>query len=152
VPAGPYTLLRFGGVDAAWPRRLTIVAAVAVATAVASGCGGASTYAGLTRDEAETRVETTLRAAEDEGRVARELAEELAGTPQEAMGSIGGADGLETAGARATRAGATLVKGAAPSNEAAWVGAYGLEGVGATLTLCVYVWDSGSAVDVRASC
>lgn len=132
-------------------RRLAAVAA-AVAIVVAGGCGGATTYAGLTRDEAEARVDATLGTAEADGTVARELAEELAGTPQEAMGRIGPAGDPATSGPRPIRDGATLREGAAPSGDPAWVGAYGLEGMGETLTLCLYVWDGGSTVDVRTSC
>jgi hypothetical protein len=129
------------------------VAALAAVVLVAAACGaGEEGHAGLTRAEADERILAALDDAQSEGAVARELTEAIAGTPQEAMGRAGGS-GLGGAGPRVDRAGRTVAEAAVPgSGEEAWVGSFALAGVGSALSLCVYVWDGGSAVEARTRC
>jgi hypothetical protein len=131
-----------------------IAAAVAAAGVLAAAsCGGGSDgYAGLSRAQANDRVAALARDAQADGTLARQLNEALAGSPQEAMGRAGGVS-LGAGGPKLEGGAASLDEGKAPSTgEAAWVASFALAGIGSALTACVYVWDAGSAVDVRPSC
>ena len=147
-------LLSVRGRRSGEPRRVTaraaILAAVSLALA-AGGCGGSDEHAGLTRDEADARIADAAKEAEHSGLLAERLNAALAGSPQEAMGRAGGISlggGPKLAG-EPTR----VAEGEAPSTgEPAWVGSYALSGIGSALSACVYVWDEGSSVDVRADC
>jgi hypothetical protein len=132
-------------------RTAAATAAAAVVLALA-GCGGGSEdYAGLTRDEADGRVAEVAHQAEADGVLARRLSAAMAGSPQEAMGRAGGV--ALGAGPELSGEAASVVEGKAPqTGDAAWVGSYALAGIGSALSACVYVWDGGSAVDVRPSC
>jgi hypothetical protein len=131
-------------------RNAAALGAAALLAAVA--CGGSERYAGLTREEADARLASLLQRAESTGTVAEQVGEAMAGSPEEAMGRAG-ASTLGSRGPKVVREGATIRKGAAPeSGEAAWVGSYDLTGLGSALSLCVYVWDAGSRLDVRARC
>ena len=131
--------------------RTAAAVAAAVVLAGAGGCGGSDEYAGLTRDEADTRIAEAARGAQADGILARRLSAAMAGSPQEAMGRAGGVS--LGAGPRLAGDASSVVEGEAPgSGEPAWVGSFGLAGIGSALAACVYVWDGGSAVDVRASC
>jgi hypothetical protein len=126
--------------------------AAAVLALAACGGGGDDDHAGLTRAQADERIAAALAEAENEGAVERALQEAIAGTPQEAMGRAGGS-GLGGAGPKVLRAGRSVARAAAPgSGEEAWVGSYAVAGIGSALTLCVYVWDGGSAVEARTRC
>jgi hypothetical protein len=131
-----------------------IAAAVAAAGVLAAAaCGGGSDrYAGLSRGEADGRVTAAARDAESDGALARQLTEALSDSPQAAMGRAGGV-ALGGGGPKLTGGATSLKEGETPSTgEPAWVGSFALAGIGSALTACVYVWDGGSAVDVRPSC
>ena len=132
---------------------MKLAAACAVALLVVSGaCGGSERYAGLTGDEAGDRVAAAVAEAQGAGVVAKEVGEAMAGSPEEAMGRAGNSD-LRGAGPKVGPEREAVAHGAEPaSGREAWVGAYGIVGVGSALTLCVYVWDGGSSVDVRPRC
>jgi hypothetical protein len=119
---------------------------VALALAV-SACGGP--YAGLSREQADKRASTALRSAESDGTLQRELGQAIQETPTGAMGRAGAA----RLGAPPRLTGEKkLSEGSAPDGYDAWVGSYAIAGVGSALSVCVYVWDGGSAVDVRGRC
>jgi hypothetical protein len=123
--------------------------ALVLAVAVVAACGGEERYAGLTRGEAEARLASRLAVAEARGELGSRLGEAIAGTSEEAMARAGVADG---GAPRVSRDAAKIVRGETRAGTEAWVGRYVLAGVGSALAVCVYVGESGSAVDVRARC
>ena len=124
--------------------RFVLLAALALTV---SACGGP--YAGLTREQADKRASEALTSAQSDGTLRRELGQAIQETPTGAMGRAGAA----TLGTSPRLTGDnTLSEGAAPDGYDAWVGSYAIAGVGSALSACVYVWDGGSAVDVRERC
>jgi hypothetical protein len=123
--------------------RVVLLAALAL---VSSGCGGP--YAGLTREQADERAVAALRSAQSDGTLVRELGQAIEQTPTGAMGRAGGA----TLGKVPPVTGKKLSEGTSPDGYDAWVASYALAGLGSALSVCVYVWDGGSAVDVRERC
>ena len=123
--------------------RVVLLAALAL---VSSGCGGP--YAGLSREQADERATAALRSAQSDGTLVRELGQAIQQTPTGAMGRAGGA----TLGTVPPVTGKKLSEGTAPDGYEAWVASYALAGLGSALSVCVYVWDDGSAVDVRERC
>ena len=122
-------------------------AVAALAAVLLAGCGGGGGYAGLTREEADAKLEQVAATAEADGTAGRELAE-LSSAGDEAMSRAGGAD----LGSVRLVAEADVSRGKTPAGKDAWVAAYGLQGVGSAAVLCVYVSDEDSSVDVRAAC
>lgn len=122
-----------------------LLTAAAASLAVAAGCGGADRYAGLTEEQAGERIVAALKDAEQNGTMPAGIG--APPTTEEAMGRPGG-NALGTESPRFVPAG-SAVRGAAPSGDPAWVTA--LAGPG-QLTLCVYVWDDGSALAARRRC
>ena len=114
---------------------------------VVSGCGG--TYAGLSKDEASERAGQALRIAQADGTITRRLGRAIEQTPTGAMGRAGSA----TLGSRPRITGEReLAKGATPAGDDAWIASYATAGLGSAMSICVYVWDGGSDVDVRERC
>ena len=128
-------------------------ASLAAAVLAVAACGGGDDdHGGLTQAQADERILAALERAESEGAVERELAEAIARTPQEAMGRAGGS-WLRGVGPKVVRDGRNVLRAAVPgSGEEAWVGSFALAGIGSALSLCVYVWDGGSAVEARTRC
>ena len=126
---------------------MRLAAVAALAAVLLAGCGGGGGYAGLTREDAEAKLERVAAAAEADGTAGRELAE-LSSAGDEAMSRAGGAD---LASVRLS-ADADVSQGTTPAGKEAWVAAYALQGVGSAAVLCVYVSDEESSVDVRADC
>jgi hypothetical protein len=112
-------------------RRALLLAVVALA-----GCGGDSTYAGLTEDEAAVSAD-------------RKAAELLEGDADGAMGRAGGSvPGVPLV---------TLGPRPAPEERAfngreAWLFSYEVTGTRTGSRACVYVWDGGAAVEVADEC
>lgn len=126
-------------------------ALVAAAALLLAACGGAESYAGLTRDEADERISAALARAKVDGTIQREVGRALAGTSGEAMGRAGGRP-LGSIGPTAARDGGRLAKRTAPGGAHAWVRSYALAGLGSAVSLCVYAWDGGDDVRVRSAC
>ena len=124
--------------------RFVLLAALAL---VVSGCGG--TYAGVSKNEASERAARALQVAQADGTLTRRLGRAIEQTPTGAMGRAGSA----TLGSRPRITGEReLAKGATPAGDDAWVVSYATAGLGSAMSICVYVWDRGSDVDVRERC
>ena len=124
--------------------RIVLLAALAL---VASGCGG--TYAGLSKDQASDRAAQALRTAQADGTITRRLGRAIEQTPTGAMGRAGSA----TLGSKPRITGVReLTQGATSAGDDAWIASYATAGLGSAMSICVYVWDGGSDVDVRERC
>jgi hypothetical protein len=113
-----------------------------------SACGGGE-YAGLSREEAGQRAGDALRAAQSDGTTTRELGQAIQETPTGAMGRAGSARLGNTPRLTGER---ELSEGTGPDGHDAWIASYPITGLGSAVSVCVYVWDSGSDVDIRERC
>lgn len=122
--------------------------ALFIAAFVLAGCGGDSTYAGLTRDQAAERGPQTL---DDSTRTIGKQIEHL--VEADADGAMGRAGGSAPAIVRfAFDKDLPRPIRSSVDGRAAWALPYELRGVGVGLHICVYEWDGGSRVIVKRDC
>ena len=132
---------------------MRLAAAFCVAgTLLLAGCGGSEEYAGLTREEAEAQIAEAVELSEARGDVAELVRGEIAGGGEEAMSRAGSSD-VASVGVTGEP---TITKGSRPGTLGevgpAWVATYGLRGLGSSLALCAYGWESEVELTVSTTC
>jgi hypothetical protein len=126
-------------------RRALLIVAVAV-----TGCGGSSTYAGLSRDEASQRAQDAFAVAMA-GTALRSKIDAL--VEDDADGSMGRAGGSTPGITRLdVKSLDTAVERDSVSGRDAWLARFEIRANNNHLEVCAYVWDDGSFVTAKREC